>query len=43
MAGFSISLLKWDDELKGYLDAPAQTPFFVIHVIGGFELWTEYI
>lgn len=29
MAGFSISLLKLDDELKKYLDAPAQTPFFV--------------
>lgn len=29
MAGFSISLLKLDDELKGYLNAPAQTPFFV--------------
>lgn len=29
MAGFSISLLKLDDELKGYLDVPAQTPFFV--------------
>jgi len=29
MAGFSISLLKLDDELKRYLDAPAQTPFFV--------------
>jgi len=29
MAGFSISLLKLDDELKGFLDAPAQTPFFV--------------
>lgn len=29
MAGFSISLLRLDDELKGYLDAPAQTPFFV--------------
>lgn len=29
MAGVSISLLKLDDELKGYLDAPAQTPFFV--------------
>lgn len=29
MAGFSISLLKLDDELKGLLDAPAQTPFFV--------------
>lgn len=29
MAGFSISLLKLDDELKTYLDAPAQTPFFV--------------
>lgn len=29
MAGFSISLLKLDEELKGYLDAPAQTPFFV--------------
>lgn len=29
MAGFSISLLKLDDELKQYLDAPAQTPFFV--------------
>lgn len=28
MAGVSISLLKLDDELKGYLDAPAQTPFF---------------
>ena len=30
MAGFSISLLKLDDELKGYLNAPAQTPFFVL-------------
>ncbi|MDA3734001.1 dihydroxyacetone kinase subunit DhaK [Niameybacter massiliensis] len=29
MAGFSISLLKLDDELKELLDAPAQTPFFV--------------
>ncbi len=29
MAGFSISILKLDDELKQYLDAPAQTPFFV--------------
>lgn len=29
MAGFSISLMKLDEELKTYLDAPAQTPFFV--------------
>jgi len=29
MAGLSISLLKLDAELKTYLDAPAQTPFFV--------------
>jgi dihydroxyacetone kinase-like protein len=29
MAGFSISLLKLDEELTHYLDAPAQTPFFV--------------
>ncbi len=29
MAGFSISLLKLDDELKTYMEAPAQTPFFV--------------
>ncbi len=28
MAGASISLLKVDDELKGYLDAAADTPFF---------------
>ncbi|MGO5052950.1 dihydroxyacetone kinase subunit DhaK [Lachnospiraceae bacterium LCP25S3_G4] len=28
MAGFSISLLKLDEELKMYLDVPAQTPFF---------------
>ncbi len=28
MAGFSISLLKLDEELTKYLDAPAQTPFF---------------
>lgn len=28
MAGFSISLLKMDDELKKYLEAPARTPFF---------------
>ena len=28
MAGFSISLLKLDDELKALVDAPAQTPFF---------------
>jgi len=29
MAGFSISLLRLDAELKKYLDAPAETPFFV--------------
>lgn len=29
MAGVSISIMKLDDELKKYLDAPAQTPFFV--------------
>ncbi len=29
MAGVSISMMKLDDELKKYLDAPAQTPFFV--------------
>lgn len=28
MAGFSISLLKLDDELTKYIDASAQTPFF---------------
>ena len=28
MAGVSISIMKLDDELKKYLDAPAQTPFF---------------
>lgn len=28
MAGLSISLLKVDEELKGYLDASADTPFF---------------
>ena len=28
MAGASISLLKLDDELKAYLSAPANTPFF---------------
>ncbi|MEY8351824.1 dihydroxyacetone kinase subunit DhaK [Lachnospiraceae bacterium 54-53] len=28
MAGMSISLLKVDEELKAYLDAPADTPFF---------------
>ena len=28
MAGFSISLLKLDDELKQLLAKPAQTPFF---------------
>ncbi|GLC82144.1 dihydroxyacetone kinase subunit DhaK [Lacrimispora brassicae] len=28
MAGLSISLLKMDEELKGYLDAAADTPFF---------------
>ena len=26
MQGFSISLLRLDDELKGLLDAPADTP-----------------
>lgn len=30
MAGFSISLLKLDEELKKYLDAPAKTPFMVV-------------
>lgn len=29
MAGFSISLLRLDDELKKYLDMPAHTPFFI--------------
>ncbi len=29
MAGLSISMMKLDAELKTYLDAPAQTPFFV--------------
>ncbi|MDT2659661.1 dihydroxyacetone kinase subunit DhaK [Enterococcus hulanensis] len=28
MAGFSISLLKLDDELKKYIDTPVNTPFF---------------
>lgn len=28
MAGFSISVLRIDEELKSYLDAPAHTPFF---------------
>jgi dihydroxyacetone kinase-like protein len=30
MAGFSISILKLDDELKELLDAPADTPAFKI-------------
>ena len=29
MAGVSVSLLRVDDELKKYIDAPAATPFFV--------------
>ncbi|MEM1484427.1 dihydroxyacetone kinase subunit DhaK [Oscillospiraceae bacterium PP1C4] len=29
MAGISISLLKLDDELKGLIGHPAQTPFFI--------------
>ena len=29
MAGLSVSLLKLDDELKHYLDAPCESPFFV--------------
>jgi dihydroxyacetone kinase len=29
MAGFSISLMKLDEELRGYYDLPAQTPGFV--------------
>jgi dihydroxyacetone kinase-like protein len=28
MAGASVSLLKVDEELRGYLAAPADTPFF---------------
>jgi dihydroxyacetone kinase-like protein len=28
MAGFSISLLKLDDEMKQLLAKPARTPFF---------------
>ena len=28
MAGFSVTLLKLDDELKGYLNAPADTPAY---------------
>ena len=30
MAGFSISLLKLDDELRPLIDAPANTPFFKV-------------
>lgn len=30
MAGFSITLLKLDDELKGFLDAPCDTPALVV-------------
>ena len=29
MAGASVTLIRLDDELKGLLDAPADTPFFV--------------
>jgi dihydroxyacetone kinase-like protein len=29
MAGASISLLKMDDDLRRWLDAPAESPFFV--------------
>lgn len=29
MAGVSVSLLKVDEELKKYIDAPADTPFFI--------------
>ena len=29
MEGFSVTVLKLDDELKRYLDAPADTPAFV--------------
>jgi dihydroxyacetone kinase-like protein len=29
MEGFSITLLKLDDQMKGLLDAPADTPAFV--------------
>lgn len=28
MAGLSVTLMRLDDELKAYLDCPAQTPFF---------------
>ena len=28
MAGFSVTLLKLDDELKAFLDAPADTPAY---------------
>jgi dihydroxyacetone kinase-like protein len=30
MEGFSITLLKLDDELKALLDAPADTPAFKV-------------
>jgi dihydroxyacetone kinase-like protein len=30
MAGFSITLLKLDEELKNLLDAPADTPIWKI-------------
>ena len=29
MGGFSITLTKLDDELKGLIDAPARSPLFV--------------
>ena len=28
MAGMSVSLLRLDDELKKYIDAPCRSPFF---------------
>ena len=37
MGGFSITLLKLDDELKELLDAPAQSPFFLQPGPGGVD------
>lgn len=37
MGGFSITLLKLDEELKELLDAPAQSPFFLQPGPGGVD------
>lgn len=37
MGGFSITLMKLDEELKGYYDMPCQSPYYAKGILGAYE------